>query len=155
VATVTSATGGPSIVRIDAYDGGNISFSSSGGLYGTSTWLILDLRPSGALGVASGNIFVRWLDMLFPDGSSGGGANLGGTIDNVAGQAAAGAADISPASDARFRVNSCAIGSVNCIVLPIEVLPLANPLQEFSIGSMLGSDEDDNLFLPLVSRRDY
>ena len=55
----------------------------------------------------------------------------------------------------RFQVNSCAIGTVNCIVLPLEILPLGNPLEEFSIGSLFGSDDDDDLFLPLVSRRDY
>ncbi|MBW4090767.1 MAG: filamentous hemagglutinin N-terminal domain-containing protein [Proteobacteria bacterium] len=155
VVTVTSASGGPSIVRIDAYDGGNIALSPIGGLVGTSTWLILDLHGSGALGAASGNMFVRWLDVIFPLGSTGGGAALAGTVDGISGQSAAGASDISPAADARFRVNTCAIGSVNCVVLPVEVLPLANPLQGFSLGSMLNSDEDDDLFLPLVSRRDY
>ena len=153
--TVRSQGGGPSIVRIDAYDGGNITFSPSGGLYGTSTWLILDLHSSGALGTASGNVFVRWLDVIFPVGSAGGGADLGGTVDGIGGQSAAGAADISPVADARYRFNSCAIGSVNCIVLPVEVLPLANPLEGFSLGSLFDSDEDDDLFLPLVSRRDY
>ena len=153
--TVSSQGGGPSIVRIDAYDGGSITLSSAGGLYGPSTWLILDLRPSGALGVASGNLFVRWLDLIFPYGSTGGGADLSGTVNGITGQSAAGAANIYPQADPRFRFNTCAIGSVNCVVLPVEVLPLANPLQEFSIGSLLNSDEDDSLFLPLVSRRDY
>ncbi|MGH7044723.1 MAG: beta strand repeat-containing protein, partial [Acetobacteraceae bacterium] len=153
--TVTSPSGGPTIMRIDAYDGGSISLAATGGLFGTSTWLILDLHASGALGLASGNVFVRWLDVIIPPGTTGGGADLGGTVNGIGGQAAAGAADISPQSDPRYRFNSCAIASVNCVVLPIEVLPLANPLEEFSIGSMLDSDEDDDLFLPLVSRRDY
>ena len=100
-------------------------------------------------------MFVRWLDVIFPLGSAGGGADLGGTVDGIGGQSAAGAADISPVADSRYRFNSCAIGSVNCIVLPVEVLPLANPLEGFSLGSLLDSDEDDDLFLPLVSRRDY
>jgi filamentous hemagglutinin family protein len=155
VVTVTSASGGPSILRIDAYDGGNIALSPIGGLVGTSTWLILDLHSSGALGAASGNMFVRWLDVIFPLGSTGGGAALAGTVDGISGQLAAGASDISPVADPRFRVNTCAIGSVNCVVLPVEVLPLANPLQGFSLGALLNSDEDDDLFLPLVSRRDY
>ncbi|HVB66825.1 MAG TPA: hypothetical protein VNE67_03085, partial [Acetobacteraceae bacterium] len=153
--TVTSQSGGASILRIDAYGGGDITFSPGGGLYGTSTWLILDLHGSGALGTASGNVFVRWLDVIFPLGSAGGGASLGGTVDGIGGQTAAGAAHISPVGDARYRFNSCAIGSVNCIVLPVEVLPLANPLEGFSLSSLLDSDEDDDLFLPLVSRRDY
>jgi filamentous hemagglutinin family protein len=155
VLTVTSPTGGPSIVRIDAYDGGNITLSQSGGLYGSSTWLILDLHASGALGSASGNIFVRWLDVVFPPSTSSGGADLSGTVGGIGGQAGAGVGHPDPSADPRFRLNACAIGSVNCVVLPVEVLPLANPLQEFSIGSFFNPEQYNDLFLPLVSRRDY
>ncbi|MDE2583106.1 MAG: hypothetical protein KGL52_15835, partial [Rhodospirillales bacterium] len=152
--SVTSPTGGYSILEITTSSGGNIAFDPKAGLTGQKTWMILNL-PGQISGFASGNVFVRWLDVFYAPGSSGGGASLGGSINGITGQAAAGAGFIHSAADTRFRINACAIASVNCIILPVEVLPLTNPLEEFSIGSLFGSDDDDQFFLPLVSRRDY
>jgi len=153
--TVGAPGGGPSILRIDAYNGGSVTFGGTG-VNGPNTWLIIDLHGVGAgLGTASGPITIAALNVVFPAGSAGGGASFSGAIGGLAGQGAAGAGQIVPNPDSRFRFDSCAIGSVNCIVLPLEVLPIGNPLQEFSIGSLLNQDDDDDLFLPLVSRRDY
>jgi hypothetical protein len=154
--TVVSPTNGDSIVEITANAGGNIAFDPTpgSGLTGTHTWLIVKV-PGATSGTISGNVYVKWLDVIFDRGSSGGGANLFGTIDGIPGQVAAGAGHITPQPDARFRFNTCAIGSVNCVVLPVEVLPLTNPLEEFSLGSLMNPFNEDELFLPIVSDRDY
>jgi len=153
-AYVVSPTGGPTILDITANPGGSIAFDPTGGLHGSNTWLILNV-PGSTSGLATGNIFVQSLDVIFSTGSSGGGANLYGTIATIGGQAAASVGHIAPQADARFRMNTCAIGSVNCVVLPVEVLPLTNPLEEFSLGSLMNPFNEDELFLPIVSDRDY
>jgi hypothetical protein len=154
--TVSGINGGPSIVRIDAYQGGSVSLGVNGvGLIGPTTWLIIDLHGPSTLSTVPGVVNIGALDMVYAPGAAGGSTTLFGTIDGVSGQPAAGLAFIHPAADSRFQFNSCAIGTVNCVVLPVEVLPIGNPLSEFSIGALFNDDESDDLFLPLVSRRDY
>ena len=145
--TVTSITsGGADILRIDAAGTGNIAFGS---LQGPATWLLLGI----AGGRISGSIFVQSLTLQYPAGYSG--AELSGSISNINGQAAAGQATILPLPNSAFRLNNCPIHSINCVLLPIEVLPAASPLQNFTIGTLLNDDEDDSLLLPIVSSRDY
>ncbi|MGC8475717.1 MAG: beta strand repeat-containing protein, partial [Acetobacteraceae bacterium] len=154
--TVSAINGGNSIVRIDAYQGGSINLGIGGtGLVGPTTWLIIDLHGPSTLGSVVGPVTIAALDVIYAQGAAGGFTSLFGTIGGVSGQAAAGIAFIHPAANPRFQVNSCAIGTVNCIVLPILVLPEGNPLSEFSIGALFTGDDSDDLFLPLVSRRDY
>jgi hypothetical protein len=160
--TVTGINGGPSIVRIDAYQGGNINLGSGGaGLVGSSTWLILDLLGPSILSTVVGTVNIGALDMLYAPGAAGGLASLFGTVGGVSGPAAAGISFIHPTPDPRFQINRCVIGTVSCIVLPIQVVPKGGPLSEpsfgvlFSIGALFNGDDSDDLFLPLVSRRDY
>jgi hypothetical protein len=44
---------------------------------------------------------------------------------------------------------------VNCVLLPLETIPAASPLENFSIGALLDSGDDDSLLLPIVSNQDY
>ena len=52
-------------------------------------------------------------------------------------------------------INSCPIHSVNCVLLPTQGLPTANPLNDINFGSMFNPDDQDDLLLPIVSDQDY
>jgi len=139
--------GGPDIVRIDA-SGGRIGLDHTGGLQGPQTWLILGLTSAEA----TGNLFVQTLNLQYAGASS---ASLVGSIAGLTGLAAADAAGILPAPNANFRFNSCVIGSVNCVLLPSENVPTANPLNELDIGTLSSPEEQDDMLLPIVSEWDY
>ena len=140
------AAGGASILRIDAGGAGAIGFAN---LQGPGTWLLIDVGT----GKVSGNIFVRSLTLQYP--AAGAAAALAGTIDDIIGPAAAGAAIILPLPSSKFSLNHCPLHSINCVLLPLESLPAQNPLENFSIGTLLNSNDDDSLLLPIVSNRDY
>ena len=144
-----NSAGSPNILLIDVTGGGNITLSSTGGLTGANTWMLLDIGT----GTASGNIFVQNLDIN--RAGSTGSTSLSGTVNGVGGLAAAAAAGIQPGPNSSFRFNSCPIQSVNCILVPTLKPPVANPLNDFSIGSFYNSNDQDDLLLPIVSDQDY
>jgi hypothetical protein len=76
-------------------------------------------------------------------------------VTGLSGPAAAGAAGIQPSPNANFRINSCPIGSVNCVLLPTQGVPTANPLNDINIGTLFNPNDDDDLLLPIVSDQDY
>jgi hypothetical protein len=119
------------------------------GLQAPSTWLILNVTG----GQINGNVFVNALDISFT--SPGAGGLIGGSIGGLTGQAAAGAANIQPAIDSNFRFNSCAVHSVNCVLLPTQGIPTANPLNDINISTLYNPNEEDDLLLPIVSQQDY
>ncbi len=138
-----------SILRIDAA-AGPISFSGSdgNGLNGTDTWLILNTS-----GTITGRINVKSLDVAY--GGITGGAELTGLVNGFTGQTAAGQGNIEPAKSARYRMNSCPIHSVSCVLLPTEGVPTANPLDEIFLGSFFNPQDEGDLLLPIVSDQDY
>ncbi len=146
---VSGIGGGPSIVRVDVTGAGNTSFDLNGGLSGPATWLILGLDT----GQATGNVFVQSLDVLRLGAT--GSTTLTGSVAGLSGPAAAGAAGIQPTPNSNFRFNSCPIHSVNCVLLPTQGLPTANPLNDINFGSLFNPDEQDDLLLPIVSDQDY
>ncbi|HSU05609.1 MAG TPA: hypothetical protein VLI93_08550, partial [Acetobacteraceae bacterium] len=148
--TITGIDGGPSILGINATAGHHIRFDPVGGLRGPTTWLVLQTTGSGTI---SGNVFVGALDVLV--NGIGGSANLFGTVAGVTGVQAAGAGNIAPTKNANFRFNSCAIGSVNCVLLPAQAIPVGNPLDDFSLGAIANPNDEDDLLLPVVSDEDY
>jgi hypothetical protein len=140
--------GDPSILRINVAGPGNITFANPGLQAGT-TWLILNIDA----GQATGNVFVQALDVI-RNGASGA-TLLTGSVAGLSGPAAAGAAGIQPSPNSNFRFNSCPIHSVNCVLLPTQGLPTANPLNDISIGTLYNPDDQDDLLLPIVSDQDY
>jgi hypothetical protein len=148
---VGSVDGGSPILTLVAANGGSITFSTSGGLQAPTTWLSLAL---GSGGWATGNIDVSSLDLFYslPLGSSG--AALFGTVNQVSGQAAAGVGYISLAN-ANFRLNNCAISSVNCIILPVQTVPVGNPLENLLVDTAPNPNDQDDLLLPIVPNQDY
>jgi hypothetical protein len=138
--------GASSILSLTTAGTGSIQFA---GLQAPTTWLLIDVDQ----GPVAGTIFVKSLTMQYPAGYSG--ATLSGTVDDVVGPAAAGQAIILPLPNSKFSVNHCPIHSVNCVLLPLETLPMASPLADFTIGTLLDPNDDDALLLPIVSDRDY
>jgi hypothetical protein len=130
ISTVGNLSGAFNILRIDVT--GDITFAAIGGLQ----------APTGAL------------DVVF--GLASGRATLTGTVNGLVGQAAAAAGFIGPFGNPTFQLNNCPIHSVNCVLLPIEGVPQANPLQDIVFGSLFHpDDDDDDLVLPIVSDKDY
>ncbi|MEJ0018321.1 MAG: filamentous hemagglutinin N-terminal domain-containing protein [Acetobacteraceae bacterium] len=148
--TITGIGGGPSVLRINASGGANITFDPNAGLQGRdSTWLILAIDT----GRASGQVNVQYLDVIRAGAT--GSTELTGTVAGLAGSAAAGAAGIEPSPNSNFRFNACPIRSVNCVLLPTQGIPLANPLNDIYFGSLFNPDDEDDLLLPIVSDQDY
>ncbi len=146
---VSGIGGGPNIVRMDVTGAGNITFDQNGGLFGPTSWLIVSIGT----GQATGNVFVQSLDVL-RSGTSGS-TTLTGSVAGLSGPAAAGAAGIQPGPNSNFRFNSCPISSVNCVLLPTQGVPTANPLNDINFGSVFNPDDQDDLLLPIVSDQDY
>jgi hypothetical protein len=130
---------------LDINSSGNITFSNGPGLVAPTAWLELNLQG----GFVSGVVNVEALDITYA--SSSGGADLSGTINGVAGPAAAGAGFIGPQPSAQFRINSCPVHSVNCVLLPTESLPTASPLNDLLVGGLFTPDDQDDTLLPIVS----
>ena len=124
--------------------GGSINFNNLGA---PTTDLLLFI---GA-GSATGRIDVG--DLLV----SGrlGGTDLTGTVRGLAGTAAARAAELAPFLSANYRLNSCPLQSVNCILLPIETVPTQNPLHDLAIGQARDELDDADVLLPNVAEQDY
>src|SRR4029079_3187311 len=118
------------------------------GLQGKNTWMILSLDTGSAIG----QIKAKDLDVI--RGTSGSSA-LTGTVANLSGPAAAGAAGIQPNPDPNFRFNGCTIHAVSCILAPAEGVPGASPFNDRFSGSLLYPNQKDDLLLPIVSDLDY
>ena len=117
--TVTGA--GPSTLQIKVT--GNIQFNAAGSLHADNTWLILNLGGGSATGsVAVGTLNIAYIAP--PVGS----ADLTGTIQGIAGKAAAAAGFIQPALNVNYQFNGCEIGAATCVPpLPVTTLPLPPP----------------------------
>ncbi len=147
--TIQGIGGGTSVMRVNASNGADITFDHFAGLQGKNTWLILSLDTGSAIG----QVKAKDLDVI-RSGASGS-SNLTGTVANLSGPAAAGAAGIQPSPDPDFRLNGCTIHAVSCILAPAEAVPVASPLNDIFFGSMLNPNQEDDLLLPIVSDLDY
>jgi hypothetical protein len=145
---VANLNGSANILRIDATV--QTKFDATSGLNAPATWLILGLSNGAA---AVGAINVKALDVSFTGGA--GSASLFGTINGLSGQGAASAGNIQPTPNPNFKVNACAIHSVNCVLLPTQGIPQINPISEIFFGSLFNpSSDDDDLLVPIVSDKD-
>jgi filamentous hemagglutinin family protein len=130
---------------------GNISFEPAppdgGGLFAPS---IAAVFSPGAGGTISGNVDL--LSLLLLNGKA---TNLTGMLDGLNGEAASGKGNVNPFPKPVYQFNACPIGSVNCIILPVETLPPGNPLQNFDIAQHKKKRLDKNVALPGVATRDF
>jgi hypothetical protein len=89
-----------------------------------------------------------------------GSSQLTGTVRGESGQTAATNAyitsgSVSAARSSQYRINNCAVGSVNCVVVTPEEVPVTNPVQNILIGTTQAQDDNPDLILPNVAERDY
>ena len=141
-----SANAQTATVRFDLpTNGGTIVLDN---LVGPSANVILYTRAGGAV---SGQIDIGSLTVIGTNGSS----LLNGFVAKTTGPEAAHLAAIKPDPSATYRLNSCPIGSVNCVLIPVAGLPPSNPLRDFFLDAGRGQSEDDDIALPDVSSRDY
>jgi hypothetical protein len=141
----------PATLFMDLLPDGNIDFQASppagDGLYGPSIELSVALGNSGTV---SGNVNLQTILVI-----SGTASNLTGLLDGVGGSAGASKGNVVPFPRPPFQFNACPIGSVNCIILPIESLPTANPLQNFDVEERKRKSLNKNVTLPGVATRDF
>jgi hypothetical protein len=102
-------------------------------------------------GTARGTINVADFVLVGKSGAS----DFNGVVAGLTGAAAATKAQIGPQPDAKYRFNSCPIGSVNCVLSPVGAVPPTNPLRYFFIGPARDMQDDSDLILPNVSDEDY
>ncbi|HQT63988.1 MAG TPA: hypothetical protein PLO16_05650, partial [Acidocella sp.] len=127
--------------------GSNIQFASAPfGLFAPSVYVVTD---AGTYGQITGNINLFNFRVI-----SASQTNLTGKVAGIAGEAAASRASANNPSS-RYQLNSCPIGSVNCIVLFIETLPEGNPLGDFDITERRRRRLDKNVQLPGIAMRDF
>ena len=143
-----TVTGTPSTLRIEST--GAIEFGNVGGLAAPNTWLIMTLGQNAK---ATGLINVADLDVVAS--AQGASVALNGSVSNLIGNAAAGAAHIVPSTNAAFQVNGCPIASVNCVLLTTQGIPAVSPLRDLTFGSAAPPGDDDDLLLPLSSDEVY
>jgi len=144
--TVRTLSGSGNVLSINT-QAGPIVFSSNG-LDGPDTWLILNTR-----GTITGTINVKSVDVIYK--GTTGGADLIGLVNTYNGHAAAGQGNIEPTKNANYKINGCPIASVNCVLLPTQGVPTANPLDELYLGAFFGQQDETDLLLPIVSDQDY
>jgi filamentous hemagglutinin family protein len=123
---------------------GTVTFTN---LVAPRTNLILNL---GA-GFATGTIDVNSLLIL----GNGGGASLVGIVQSFGGSQAAGVSVIAPLAASNYRINSCVVSSVNCVLLPQETVPVTNPVTDLVITMPQQDEDDPDLVVPNVSDRNY
>jgi filamentous hemagglutinin family protein len=128
--------------------GGNIILNQgAGGIVAPSVELVLSAGSSGNI---LGNVNLLGLEVL--------GANLvdmTGEIDGLQGEAAAGKATSEPVPLSKYQFNACPIGSVNCVLLPVESIPNTNPLTNFDISQRKRRRLDKAIHLPGVATHDF
>ena len=143
--TVVDGLGGAPTLRIQVpTTGGAIALGS---ISGGDLSLVLGQGP----GQATGNVNVGALLVI----GTGGSANLTGAVGGLGSEAAARQAQILPSENANYRINSCPIHSVNCILLGLLTLPAVNPLQDLTIGAVRSAQEDPDVMLPDIASQDY
>ncbi len=142
------SAGGPGATVFLTANNGNIAFAPTGAgvLYAPGVDLIAD---AGTAGTISGQVDLRGLLVM------AGTSQLDGYIDGVGGEAAAAKGFVAPQAKPDLRFNACPIMSVNCTILPIESLPLTNPLQNFDLEQRKRRELNHDVQLPGIATRDF
>ncbi|MGE4481451.1 beta strand repeat-containing protein, partial [Acidocella sp.] len=127
---------------------GTIDLATAPGiLEAPSTDLVL---ASGTAGKITGNVNVLHLEVL-----NAYSVNMTGSIANTTGPTAAGNGSAFPFPQPDYRFNTCPIGSVNCIILPIANLPQGSPLESFDLSPSKRKKLNKNVIQPGVAARDF
>jgi fibronectin-binding autotransporter adhesin len=147
-ATTFGARGGGNAeitARIDLLNTpSTLSFSN---LRASGTDLILNLGSGGS---GNGNeVLVKNLAIVF---TGSGNLNLNTvTIGTQTGQAAAGAGAVVPEPKPTIKINSCAVSSVNCVIIHPQLVPITNPVKDFNLNISRDQADADALIVPDTS----
>jgi len=125
--------------------------SFGAGLIAPGAQLFLTLNA----GTASGHIDVAGLSVRYTRPGATILSDLDGTIGGLGGQSAAGRGYIAPQPDANYRFNSCAIESVNCVLLSPIIVPIFNPTGDLVVETSHKRSDDDDLIIPNVGDEDF
>jgi hypothetical protein len=60
-----------------------------------------------------------------------------------------------PEPNISYRLNACALSSVNCILLSPVIVPVGSPIQTIDFSTPHRREADDDLLLPNVSEDDF
>ena len=146
--TVRALSSQNATVRIDLTSGsGTLSLDR---LSAPTTNLILDLNQGKGTGqdIQVQNLFVIYTGQGF----GGGSLDLNSvTVGTQVGTGAAAASSVSPQSDKSYRINACAVASVNCVVIQPQAVPVGNPLKELSLSFFDDQDDARDLLVPNIS----
>jgi hypothetical protein len=139
---------------------GTIAFDPTSGLFAPTTNLLLTIGTGNATGRINADTVA-----LFYSGQPVTPTLLTGTLHTATGapvsaQSAASEGFVAEngvyAPNIHFQINSCAISSINCVVIqPFSGIPIINPFTDLSIGFFDDQLDDPDLLLPNVSDRDY
>jgi hypothetical protein len=126
--------------------GGGITVN--GLLEAPATDVTFDLGNGGR---ASGLINVRNLMVLGTNGTT----ELEGTVRGFDGSVAASVAVIGPRVEPKYQINGCPIGSVNCILLIVQIPVVTDPLKELGVSTSRDNPDDPDIYVPNVAERDF
>ncbi len=150
--TVVNANGKSGTIEITlAHRTGSVLFDQGAGLVAPHSELFINLD----LGFASGRIDVAGLNISYVEPGSNTPSNLFGTVDGEQGPAASGAAFIKVLPNSDYRLNSCPIQSVNCILVSPIIVPVTNPVDDVEVTSPRRRRDDDDLIIPNVGEQDF
>jgi hypothetical protein len=133
---------------------GDIMFAATGGVVAPDIDLVISTG-----GQVTGNVNLQHLDInnTIIRAQS---VNLTGFLKtaggvSVTGPAAAANGSVFPTPRPIYRINDCPIESVNCVILPTVVVPLANPLGNFDLSQRERKHLNRNVQMPGIATRDY
>ena len=124
--------------------GGTVSLAN---LQGSALNLILGIQG----GSATGNLNVAGLTVIGGVGS----ARLNGSVGSLTGTTAAQNSKIVPAQNGNYTLNNCPIESVSCVVLPVVLVIPSNPLNGLMLSVAPPQNNDFQILLPGIARKDY
>ena len=130
---------------------GSVLFDQNQGLDAPHSELFINLDQ----GFASGRIDVAGLNISYVEPGSTTPSNLFGTVGGEQGPAASGAATIKVLPNSDYRLNSCPIQSVNCILVSPIIVPVTDPVDDVEVTTPRRRRDDDDLIIPNVGEEDF
>ncbi|WP_137181645.1 filamentous hemagglutinin N-terminal domain-containing protein [Roseomonas sp. AR75] len=119
-----------------------------GELNAPTTDVTFDLGTGGRV---TGRIDVRNLRVL----GLGGSADLEGRVRGFDGSAAASVSVIGPQLEPEYQINNCPVGSVNCVLLIVQLPVVTDPLKELGVSTTRDDRDDPDIYVPNVAERDF
>lgn len=145
--TILNSAGGDPVAELLV--SGDIALAT---VDGPQAWLILNMLNGRATGT---NLTLQRLDLFYQ--GTGGSADLAGMVGGLSGANAAQNGFVLPGQNADYLLNGCPIGSVNCILILRDPVPVQKPINTVDFIAPRPPIDDPDLYqvLPNVGRQDY